>query len=103
MYHRILVTLDGTPTDRAIVEHIKELARVMRSRLVLLHVASGAAAQWLGTEAGSEEVKEARAYLERVRSEFQDAGITADVELACGDPTREIVKWINEKGCDLVA
>jgi nucleotide-binding universal stress UspA family protein len=103
MYHKILVTLDGTPTDRAIIEHIKALAKVMQSRLVLLHVASGAAAQWLGTEAGSEEITQARAYLERARAEFQEAGIPADAELACGDPTREIVKWVHEKGCDLVA
>jgi len=39
MYEKILVTVDGTPTDRAIIEHIKDLAKVLGSRLVLLHVA----------------------------------------------------------------
>ena len=28
MYKTILVTLDGTPTDRAIIEHVKELAKL---------------------------------------------------------------------------
>ena len=28
MYETILVTLDGTPTDRAIIEHVKELAKL---------------------------------------------------------------------------
>ena len=29
MYETILVTLDGTPSDRAIIEHVKDLARVV--------------------------------------------------------------------------
>ena len=45
MYDTILVTLDGTPTDRAIIEHIKQLAKLAHSRLVLLHVADGWAAK----------------------------------------------------------
>ena len=38
MYNKILVTLDATPTDRAIIEHIKALATAMHSRVALLHV-----------------------------------------------------------------
>ena len=38
MYETILVTLDGTATDRAIIEHVKQLAKLAQSRLVLLHV-----------------------------------------------------------------
>jgi nucleotide-binding universal stress UspA family protein len=103
MYDKILVTLDGTTTDRAIIDHIKELAKVMHSRLVLLHVASGAAARWHGTEAAGQEIKEGHAYLRRAQAEFADIGLSAEVELVCGDPAREIVKWIHEKGCNLVA
>ena len=40
MYETILVTLEATPTDRAIIEHIKKLAKFMNSRVVLLHVAT---------------------------------------------------------------
>ncbi len=52
MYQTILVTLDGTPTDRAIIEHIKELAVLAKSRLVLLHVADGWAGQNLRSGRG---------------------------------------------------
>ena len=41
MYRTILVTVDGTPTDRAIIEHIKTLAKLAQSKIVLLHVADG--------------------------------------------------------------
>ena len=103
MYETILVTLDGTPSDRAIIEHIKQLAKLAHSRLVLLHVADGWAARTYGPDAISAEISEDTAYLQNVREEFQSAGIPAEAELAYGDPATEIVKWVERKGCDLVA
>ena len=31
------------------------------------------------------------------------AGLPADAELAFGEPAREIIKWVEQKSCDLVA
>ena len=103
IYGTILVTLDGTPTDRAIIEHVKKLAKLAQSRLVLLHVADGWAARTYGPDAVSAEIAEDTAYLEKVRAEFQSAGIAAQAELAYGEPSKEIIKWVQQKGCDLVA
>jgi nucleotide-binding universal stress UspA family protein len=103
MYKTILVTLDGTPTDQAIIEHVKQLAKLAHSRVVLLHVADGWAARTYGPDAVSPEITEDTAYLKKVQSEFQSAGIPVECELAYGDPVKEIVKWVKEKGCDLVA
>jgi nucleotide-binding universal stress UspA family protein len=103
MYQTILVTLDGTPTDRAIVEHIKPLAKLAGSRLVLLHVADGWAARAYGPDAVSPEITEDTAYLRKIQAEFEMAGVKAEVELAYGDPVKEIVRWVQQKGCDLVA
>jgi nucleotide-binding universal stress UspA family protein len=103
MYHKILVTLDGTPTDRYIIDHVRELALVMKSRLVLLHVADGWAARTFGSDAVSPEVTADQAYLTSVRIEFEAAGVDAETVLAFGEPADEIVKWIRDKGCDLVA
>jgi nucleotide-binding universal stress UspA family protein len=103
MYETILVTLDGTPSDRAIIEHVKELAKLAHSRLVLLHVADGWAARTYGPDAVSAEIAEDTAYLEKVRAEFQSADIPVQAELAYGEPANEIIKWVKSKGCDLVA
>lgn len=103
MYQTILVTLDGTATDRAIIEHVKALAKLARARVVLLHVADGWAARTYGPDAVSPEITQDTAYLKNVRSEFQNSGIVTDAELAYGDPVTEIVKWVEQKGCDLVA
>ena len=103
MYKTILVTLDGTPTDQAIVEHVKALAKFAQSRVILLHVADGWAARTHGADAVSPEIREDTAYLKTVRAEFQALGIDAEAELAYGEPVKEIVKWVENKGCDLLA
>lgn len=103
MYKTILLALDLTSTDRPIIEHIKQLATIMHSRVVLLHVATGAAAQYHIEDAAGKEVGESREYLERVKAEFEAASIPTTAELAFGEPVKEIVKWVDEKGCDLVA
>jgi len=103
IYKTILVTVDGTPSDRAIIEHVKPLAKLAGSRVVLLHVADGWAARTYGADAVSREIAEDTNYLKQVREELQAAGIATESELAYGDPAKEIVKWVREKGCDLVA
>ena len=103
MYKTILVTLDGTPSDRAIIGHVKPLAKLAQSRVVLLHVADGWAARTYGPDAVSPEITEDTAYLKKVRGEFQSEGIPTEAELAFGDPADEIVKWVKRKGCSLVA
>jgi nucleotide-binding universal stress UspA family protein len=103
MYDTILLALDASPTDRPIIEHLKALASIMHSRVVLLHVATGPAAQFHLEDAAGKEIADSRTYLNGVKAEFEAAGIPAAAELGYGDPVREIIKWVDEKGCDLVA
>ena len=94
MYKTILVTLDATATDRAIIEHVKKLAKFMKSRVVLLHVATSAAAQWHGPNAAGEEVEEGQAYLNKVKAEFEAFGVPADTDtclrFATGQANRQV-------------
>ena len=103
MYETILVTLDGTRTDRAIIDHVKPLAKWADSHIVLLHVADGWAARTYGADAISREITEDTYYLEKIRAEFEAEGIKARAELAFGSPGEEIVKWVKKRGCDLIA
>lgn len=103
MYHKILVTLDATKADQTILRHIKGLARLCGSRLVLLHVAEGWAARWFGSDAVSREITDDRAYLAKIQADLETDGFAVEAVLAFGDPATEIVKWVRDKGCDLVA
>lgn len=103
MYQNILVTLDTTPTDRAIIDHIKLLAASLKSRVVLLHVATGVPAQLHGPAAAGQEIEQDQGYLQQIKAEYDAAGIPTECVLAFGDPVKEIVRWVRENGCDLVA
>lgn len=103
MYSRILIPLEATPTDRAIIDHVKQLATFAGSAVTLLHVATGVPAQYHGEDATGKEVHDDHAYLDTVRDEFTAAGVPARAELAFGDPAREILRWLERNECDLVA
>ena len=103
MYEDILVTLDATAADRTILDHVVKLARFCGSKVTLLHVADGWAARTYGADAVSAEIDEDRAYLAKVKAELVANGIPTEAELAFGDPATEIIRWVRERGCNLVA
>ena len=103
MYKDILVTLDATQADRTILNHIVPLARLCNSKVTLLHVADGWAARTYGADAVSSEIDDDRAYPAKVKAELQARGVPTEAELAFGEPATEIIRWVRERGCDLVA
>lgn len=103
MYDTILLPLDGSQADRTIIEHVSALAARLGSTVVLLRVLTGPQAHFRGEEAGGAEVETCRSYLEEVRRGFEAAGVRARAELGFGEPTDEIVRWVERNGCDLVA
>jgi nucleotide-binding universal stress UspA family protein len=106
MYKNILVALDHTKADDVLLPHVSQLAKLMNSQLLLVHVADGFAARNYEQLklAESEEMKADREYLEstvaRVRKE---TGLTVQAKLALGDPPREILKLAEDEKCDLIA
>ena len=105
MYQKILMPVENSPYDDAIVDHVRELANIHKSSVVLIHVADGWAARNISQLdlRESEEMKKDRAYIERVSAELESAGIEADAVLASGDPATEITAAAVREGCDLIA
>ena len=105
MYSRILVPLDRSVHDHAILAHVRPLSRHCGAALVLLHVADG----WVARNMAqypmqeSEEMRDDRAYLERTCRALGEEGFTAEALLACGDPAHEIVAAAERERCDLIA
>jgi nucleotide-binding universal stress UspA family protein len=105
MYQRILVPLEHSDYDDAILTHVSELARMCKSSVVLIHVADGWAArnqQGLALRE-SAEMRDDRGYIESRRDELEAAGISAECVLAGGDPGTEIAAAAVRERCDLVA
>lgn len=105
MYRKILVALDNSPPEQALLDHVARLAVRLQSRLLLLHVADG----WVARNydalqlVESEEMKEDRAYLEQVAARLRTQGLEVATRLALGEPSREILKIAGEEDCDLIA
>jgi len=104
MYQRILVPLEHSDYDDAIVAHVRDLAKLCGASVVLIHVADGWAARNQHQLAlrESAEMKYDREYLEERADLLEQAGIETECVLA-GDPGPEIAAAAVREGCDLVA
>ena len=105
MYKRILVPLEHSSYDETILGHVRALARLCGSSLVLVHVADG----WVARNIQnlnlreSEEMREDRAYLEQLVERMNAAGLNTRGKLALGDPATELIKTVESEDVDLIA
>jgi nucleotide-binding universal stress UspA family protein len=103
MYSHILITLDNSATDEAILTHIRPLAKLTNAQLTLIHVADGFAARNQKYLGESIEMLEDKAYLKRRVKELQAEGYKAKAILATGEPAKLILEHAEKEGCDLIA
>ena len=105
MFRKILVALDHSKADAALLPQVKELARLTGAELLLLHVSTGWAAQWQRNLnlSDSPEIYADREYLQNLQNELSQAGFNVSSRLAAGKPSDEILKSAREEGCDLIA
>ncbi len=105
MFKKILVALDHSKADAALLPRVKELARLTQADLLLFHVSHGWVARWQAdlNLSDSQEIKEDREYLEKLGHELQNQGFRVVVRHSAGDPAREILKAARTENCDLIA
>jgi nucleotide-binding universal stress UspA family protein len=105
MYKKILIPLEHSAADKAILHHIKPLAKMTGASLLLMHVADGWVARNYETLnlAESEEMKADRAYLEDVAKKLRADGFEVSHVLAMGEPSDEIIKFAHKHKVDLIA
>ncbi len=106
MYRKILLTLDHTDGDQTLLRHLPALAGILKSELLLLHVADG----WVARNfdqlqlASSEEMRDDWDYLERTASHLREqTGLPVKTILALGNPPSQIIKVAEQEQCDLIA
>ena len=105
MYKRILVPVENSPYDAAIIEHVGKLATLCRSSVVIIHVADG----WVARNIKqldlreSDEMKEDRAYIDGLAASLEQQGLEAEAVLATGNPGDEICAAAAREQCDLIA
>ena len=105
MYKKILVALENGPADRSLVPHVAQLALLLRSELLLIHVADGWVARLYDDLklAESDEMKADREYLQQQAAVLAGQGLLVRIHLALGNPPTEILKAAAQEHCDLIA
>jgi nucleotide-binding universal stress UspA family protein len=105
MYKNILIAIENSDADRTVLEHVQQLATLTGASLLLVHVADG----WVARNFDeldlreSEEMKEDRAYLQRIQAQLTERGFTTRAHLAMGDPATELVRVAVAEQVDLIA
>jgi nucleotide-binding universal stress UspA family protein len=105
MYRKILVAIEHSAADHAILDHVRQLAAQMGSELHLVHVADGWAARNFDQLQlrESEEMKDDRDYLAKLAADLTARGLKVSTELAMGDPADELIRLAEERQVDLLA
>lgn len=105
MYKTILVPVENRETDQTILQHIRLLARLTNSKLMLVHVADG----WVARNyeqfelQESDEIKQDRQYLNSLENELRSEGFEVRSVLAMGEPATEIIKLARAEPVELIA
>ncbi|WP_332446964.1 universal stress protein [Sphaerochaeta sp.] len=98
IYHKIMVTLDCSPVDIAIVDHVVLLAKSENSTVVLTHVVHSHT-----LDQNRILLEKAKKGIEKYKKIFLAAGIPVEICLLSGEPEKELEKEIKANHYDLVA
>lgn len=111
MYKTILTPLDGSARAERILPQVEAIAERFGAEIVLLQVIEPASVG-ITTRDGStmvlmglvdQQINEARAYLEGVRTQIQSRGLKARVLVAYGPPVSIILDAAEREAADLIA
>ena len=98
VYKNILVSMDCSPVDDAIIDHIIPLALQNSARVHLLHVVHS---HTLDQDRALR--RQAEAMLHEQRDKLRSRGIDVRILLKSGEPDEEILEEIQGSDYDLVA
>lgn len=98
MYKTILVPVDCSDIDNAILDHVEKLAKLCQSRIILLRVAS-----YSTRDNRIHEYEEAEAYLQKYKKQLLSKGGEVETLIEEGEPYRQVLKVAEEYRVELIA
>jgi nucleotide-binding universal stress UspA family protein len=98
MYKNILLLMDCSPVDEAIINHVVKLAMIHKSKVHLFHVVH---AHTLDQQRAL--VEKAKKCLSRAKVKLEKEHIPTDYSFSEGEPSELLPVVVAESDCDLVA
>ncbi len=105
MYKRIVTATDGSPSSELAVRHAVGLSKVHGCPLDIIYVAPplNESLDFYHSEDLEKALRnEAEGFLARAKEEAAGQGIEAATHILAGEPEDEIVRFAEEKDCDLI-
>ena len=112
MYDTILVPLDGSKRAEAIINHVADLAKKFKSKLILLTAIESRLFPGSGEMAASsmgeftlleKETINAEAYLAHLKKELMQNDIQVEIRVITGSPVKVIQETAEQENADLIA
>jgi len=98
----IAAALGRDESDAAIVSQALSLAKTEKAMLTLIHVADSALAQVYSGEGYDEHTRDDEQYLLEIAEEVRSLEVAVEIELAYGDPSRELVNFAVSHKVDIL-
>ena len=98
----IAAALGKDDSDGAIVSRALSLAKAEQAMLTLIHVVDSAPALVYSSDVYDEHTREDEQYLEEIAAEVRDAGVSVEIALPHGDPSRELVAFASSHQVDML-
>ena len=98
----IAAALGRDDSDTAVVSRALSLAKAEKALLTLIHVADSAPAQFYSSDAYDEHTRDDEQYLLEIAAEVRDAGVAVEIALPQGDPSKELISFVESHGVDML-
>jgi manganese transport protein len=98
----IAAALGRDDSDTAIVGRALSLAKAEGALLTLIHVADSAPAQFYSSDAYDEHTRDDEQYLLEIAAEVRAAGVAVEIALPQGDPSKELIRFAESHGVDML-
>ncbi|MCD6201828.1 MAG: Nramp family divalent metal transporter [Bacteroidales bacterium] len=101
-YKNLAVAVENSELDAAILSTALSLAKANHIRLTLIHVAETPGTMVYGNESSSLHIRQDENYLLELTRELEGKNLPVEYMLLHGDPSAELIKYINENDFDLL-
>jgi manganese transport protein len=98
----IAAALGRDDSDTAIVGRALSLAKAAGALLTLIHVTDSAPAQFYSSDAYDEHTRDDEQYLLEIATEVRAAGVAVEIALPQGDPSKELIRFAESHGVDML-
>ena len=98
----IAAALGRDESDTAVVSRALTLAKTEKAMLTLIHVVDSALAQVYNSDVYDEHTRDDEQYLIEIADEVRSSGVAVEIALAYGDPSKELVTFIESHNVDML-